>query len=409
MKIASELEQLRGAPSWRRGFHPIRSLTPETLTRHLDAFHGGNLRGAALLWEAIERRDDVLQGVAAKRKKSVARLPWDVLTVDGGEEALAQQEALRFFYNSLTCVNAADGNERGGFRLLIKQMMDSVGKKYAVHEIVYREHGECRLEGVGEALLSAEFRFVPLEFFENRSGRLRFSPGDRAEDGMELEPGAWMVTVGDGLMEACSIAYLFKHLPLRDWLVYCERNGMPGVKGVTDALPGTPHWEMARRAVEAFGAEFNALLSTGSDLQAIDLSSRGELPYPALVERMDRAIAALWCGSDLSTLSRGNGVGASLQGDGRLILENDDAATISETLNAQVDCHVLGHLFPGAPLRAYVRLRTAPERNALEELEICERLARMGLPIPLKDLRERFAISLPLEGDEVLAASSPTR
>jgi hypothetical protein len=101
-------------------------------------------------------------------------------------------------------------------------------------------------------------------------------------------------------------------------------------------------------------------------------------------------------------------VGASLQADERLILETDDAATISETLNAQVDCHVLGHLFPGAPVRAYVRLRTSPQRSILQELEICERLARMGLPIPLKDLRERFAISLPGEGEEVLPVSSPT-
>ena len=37
-------------------------------------------------------------------------------------------------------------------------------------------------------------------------------------------------------MEACSIAYLFKHLPLRDWLVYCERNGMPGVRGVNNHM-----------------------------------------------------------------------------------------------------------------------------------------------------------------------------
>ncbi|MDR2030109.1 MAG: DUF935 domain-containing protein [Puniceicoccales bacterium] len=405
MKTRSELGQLCGVPSWRRGFHPIRFLTAESLTRHLDAFHGGNLRGAAILWDAIERRDDVLQGVAAKRKKAVARLPWDILAIDGSGEALVQQEALRFFYNSLSCVHAADGNERGGFSLLVKQMMDAVGKKYAVHEIVYHEHGECQLEGANGPLLSAEFRFVPLEFFENRSGRLRFAPNDLGDDGMDLAPGAWMISVGDGLMEACSIAYLFKHLPLRDWLVYCERNGMPGVKGVTDAMPGTPHWEMAKRAVEAFGAEFNALLSTGSDLQAIDLSSRGELPYPALVERMDRAMAALWCGADLGTLSRASGVGASLQAGERLLLEVDDAANVSETLNAQVDCHVLGHLFPGAPVRAYVKLRPSQQRDMLQELEIYERLVRLGLPIAQKDLRERFGIGLPMDGEATLSAT----
>jgi phage gp29-like protein len=361
----------------------------------LDSFHGGQLRPAALLWETIERRDDVLKAVASKRKKSVARLQWDILTVDSSAEARQQCEALRFFYNSLRCTNAADGNENGSFNLLVRQMMDAVGKKYAVHEIVYKSHCECQLAGTEKAPVSAEFRFVPLEFFENYSGRLRFLEKDGDREGVALEEGAWLVTVADGLMEACSIAYLFKHLPLRDWLVYCERNGMPGIKGITDAFPGTTQWEAAKRAVESFGAEFNALVTAGSDLQAIDLGSRGELPYPALVERMDRAMAALWCGSDLSTLSRASAVGASLQGGERVSLEIDDAAMISETLNMQVDSYVLGHLFGSAPVKAYLRLRPSISEDMLRDLELYERLVKLGLEISDRDLRERFGVSLP--------------
>jgi phage gp29-like protein len=394
MKILSSTSKLRGANVWRQNFNPIRSLSAESLTRHLDAFHAGNLRGAVLIWSAIERRDDVLQGVISKRKKAISRLQWDILTIDDSDDAVMQQKALRFFYNSLQCINASDINERGGFSLLVKQMMDAIGKKYAVHEIIYKSYSECVIcENIGP-MLSAEFRFVPLEFFENRTGKLRFLMNDNDRDGVDLDDGAWLITVGDGLMEACSIAYLFKHLPLRDWLVYCERNGMPGVKGVTDALPGTAQWEIAKQAVEAFGAEFNALMTAGSDLQAIDLSSRGALPYPGLVDRMDRAMVALWCGGDLSTLSRANSVGASLQGDERLLLESDDAAMISETLNAQVDRYVLGHLFGGKPVKAYIRLRPSQHRNVIEELEVYERLMRLGIAVSKQDLRERFGVSL---------------
>ncbi|MDR0340264.1 MAG: DUF935 domain-containing protein [Puniceicoccales bacterium] len=396
MKTTSRLPQLLGA---RSSFSPIRNLSPESLTRHLDAFHAGNLRPAALLWGAIERRDDVLQAVASKRKKGVARLQWDILTTDGSPEALAQQTALRFFYNSLSCVNAVDGNERGGFSLLVRQMMDAVGKKYAVHEIVYRIHGQSRTEEGLRPLISAEFRFVPLEFFENCTGRLRFLAREDAREGLALEEGSWLTTVGDGLMEACSIAYLFKHLPLRDWLIYCERNGMPGIKGITDAFPGTSQWEVAKRAVESFGAEFHALMTAGSDLQAIDLGARGELPYPGLVERMDRAMAALWCGSDLSTLSRASAVGASLQSGERASLEAEDAAMISETLNAQVDRYVLGHLFGNGPALAYLRLRPVAQEDVLRDLEIYERLSRLGISIPVGELRERFGIGLPEKGE----------
>ena len=180
-------------------------------------------------------------------------------------------------------------------------------------------------------------------------------------DGVPIEDGSWLVTSGDGLMEACSIAYLFKHLPLRDWLIYCERNGMPGVKGVTDAMPGTTQWEAARQAVQDFGAEFSALMSRGTDIQPIDLTVSGDLPYPQLVERMDRAMATLWRGSELVSLSDGQGLGVTLQTAEQMLIEQDDSSLISETLNAGVDTHVIRYLFGSDIPKAYFRLGQDPE------------------------------------------------
>jgi phage gp29-like protein len=371
----------------------------------LDGFAAGDLKSAALTWDAIERRDDVIQGVASKRKKSVSRLNWEVLTLDDSDLAKKQKEALEHFYDNLTATSACDGNECGGFNLLIRQTMDAIGKKYAIHEIIFSPQvGSCA--GSSNFKLTANFGFVPLWFFENRDGHLKFLLNEGATEGVDLEPGSWLVTVGDGLMEACSIAYLFKHLPLRDWLVYCERNGMPGVKGTTDAPPNSTQWEHAREAVEDFGAEFHALMSRGTDIEAIDLSSRGELPYPALVDRMDRAIAALWRGSDLATLSRQSGSGASLQADEAAILEEDDAAMISETLNAQVDKFVLKYLFDGEEVRAYVRLIPSTRKNIKDELALYKELYDLGVPLALNDIRERFGLTTPIDTDVLLTKTS---
>ncbi|MDR0428483.1 MAG: DUF935 domain-containing protein, partial [Puniceicoccales bacterium] len=167
----------------------------------------------------------------------------------------------------------------------------------------------------------------------------------------------------------------------------------PGIKGITDAIPGTAQWEAAREAVESFGAEFNALMSTGTDLQAIDITSHGELPYASIIERMDRAMISLWLGSDLSTLSKSNGVGASIQSDERMLLEQDDAVMISEILNRQVDRPVLSYYFGNSPVKAYVSLRSRTNRNILEDIEICERLISMGVRIPVNDLRQRFCVN----------------
>ena len=382
--LQNPLNSARIAAHMRSRFDPIRNLTPERLTRQLDDFHAGYLREAALVWDAIERRDDIVQAVAAKRKMSAGRNGWDVLTLDDSPRAAEHREALDFFWRNVRCVNALDENEAGGFALLARQMMDAVGKRYAVHEIVW--------ERVGPHHLRAQLRFVPLWFFENRTGKLRFLPSDYALEGEALDPGRWMVTCGAGVMEACSVAFLYKHLPLRDWLLYCERNGTPGVRGVTDAAPGTAEWDAARDAVVAFGAEFRALMTTGTTIEAIDLGCSGTLPYPALVERMDRGISVLWRGSDLSTLSREHGIGSSLQKDEPDLLAEGDASMLTETLNEQVGRHVIRALFNEEPL-ARIAVRPGRQTGIATDLTIYRAAHEMGFSIDERDFRERFGMS----------------
>ncbi len=399
MKTKSSIHRLK---SDRASFRPIRSLTPDSLSRMLDAFHRGDLRLAALSWESIEKRDDVLQGVINKRKKSVARLGWEVLTHEESETAQAHKSALEYFYTHLKSTHAFDENEEGGFSLLIKQMMDSVAKKYAVHEIVFNPTEDPITQA---KRLSAQFRFVPLWFFDNKEGRLRFLKDEQRGEGLFLERGSWLVTTGDGLMEASSIAYLFKHLPLCDWLLYCERNGMPGVKGVTDALPGSKEWDLARDAVQDFGSEFSALMARGTDIEPIHLNGSGQVPYPALIERMDRAMIALWRGSDLSTLSGTQASGASLQQNEADLLEDDDALHLSETLNTQVDRFVIQYLFNTQEPKAYIRLKLRDRRDRLNDIALCERIYQLGLPLAQADIRERFGLPTPDEDEALLIKS----
>ncbi|MGE9293533.1 MAG: phage portal protein family protein [Puniceicoccales bacterium] len=381
MKTTSIVSGARVQANRRARFTPIRSLTPETLTSILDSFHAGELRAAALLWEAIEQRDDVLKAVACKRKKAPARFGWEVVADDNSDEALQHKSALENFYRNVDASHACDRNERGGFSLLLRQMMDAVGKRYAVHEIVWRPHPG------GE--LGATFQFVPLWFFENREGQLRFLETESVTRGTELEEDSWLVTTGDGLMEACSIAYLFKHLPLRDWLVYCERNGMPGVRGVTDAVPGTAEWDAARDAVQDFGAEFNALMSRGTDIEAIDLRGSGELPYPALVDRMDKAIATLWRGSSMGTVVDG-GAGISLQGQETRLLEREDTVHLSDTLQRQVDPVVIRYRFGAACPRARIVIKHKDTGLDTETVDGLRGILAEGLPKLISTFAQRL-------------------
>ncbi|MEM8549788.1 MAG: DUF935 family protein [Verrucomicrobiota bacterium] len=371
--------------SWKLyRFNPIKNLRPETLARHLDNFEAGELRDVALLFHHIAERDDVLKVVIPKRKGAVARQGWHINVVDDSRAAKRQKDALEFFYNNITTRHATDLDVQGGFRLLIRQMMDAVGLRYAAHEIVWKPgpHG-----------MAAEFRYVPLWFFESKTGKLRFKNDFNKTDGEEMEPGGWMVTVGPGLMISCAIAYLFKIEPLKDWLMYSSRNGMPGVRGVTDASPDTPEWEAARQAVADFGAEFSALMSRGTEIESIDLTAQGTLPYPELVERMDRAMATMWRGADLSTISKGEGMGASLQQEESDILLEDDVEMINETLNTQVDRYVIDYVFgEGVEQLAYVEVEAPDRLDEKAEQEKMHLAAQFGVPIPIDTYAEKLSL-----------------
>lgn len=373
-------------PSQRIGAGALRNLKPETLARAIEAFEAGRLGAAARIFEAVAMRDDLISGLFLKRRKCVARLDGEVVALDESKTAQEHAKVLRDFYSSIEVENLADKNERGGLRMLVMQMMESVGMKYSAHKVEFKRKGSS---------LSAKFVRYPLWLFENTSGSLRLLEREgQLREGTELKEKEWLITTSDGLMIPSTIAYIFKHLTLRDWLIYCERNGMPGVKAKTDAYPGSEQWEAACKAASDFGAEFHAVFSQGTDIEAIDLSSRGALPYPQLVERMDRMLCALWRGGDLATMGGKSEMGSTSQWYESSLIEEDDAENISQTLNMQIDKTVIELAFGNTAPRAKFILRLPDYESHLSELSVIERLAKIGLkPDPLK-LAKRFGFPL---------------
>lgn len=394
--------QRRRAQRWR--FNPLRRLDPETLSRHIDAFEAGRLREAVEIFEALEQRDDLLRAVVSKRKKAVGRHGWTILPMPGIDpgreaEARAHAAALDHFYRHLQCGHALDTAERGGFNLLVRQMMDAVGKGHAVHEMVWTAETAAQWRargGVGPRLLRAEFRFVPLLHFEKTTGELRFLADPAAMEGEALEPGAWMVTTGECLMKASATAWMLKNICLNDWLLFCERNGRPGLRGVTTAPRDSEEWRAMEESVAQLLEGASVVHGAGEEIKVIDLAAGGAIPFPRMVERIDRLLAVIWRGADLGTLSRDRGYGASLQERESCVLEEDDTAMVNEALNRQVDTWVVRHLFgPGVEPLARVHVHLSPRECTSQDLQVDRFLLEHGAPITPADLMLRYGRALP--------------
>ena len=394
-------------------FNPIRGLTPGLLSTYLEQSDLGFLRYMALVWNKIRERDDQIGAVCVKRELRPTDMAWEIVPVEDTPAAMEHAKALEDFYDHLSCTHALEQNTKGGVGLLIRQMMRAVGDKFSVHEIVWRPEPDG---------LTAEFRWIPVWFFENRTGQLRFLPYELALQGVPLDPGGWLVHVAEGLFQATSIAYLIKQMGLKYWANYAEKFGIPFLHGKTNAQFGSAEWEQFKAALAGVSSDGSILTSMAGELNALQVGGAANMPQPALVDRMDRAIARIWAGGDLSTMSRGGmghaggesggghgSAGALGQQDNEDTLAKADAVRISETLQFYVDRWVIRYRF-GEGVAPLAKFTLEPPRNvdAQREIAVDTFLMGCGVPMAIHDLVERYGRALPEEG-EPLATPPATR
>lgn len=375
---------------------PLEILTPRGLAHVLNAVKAGNIAEYARLWDDVRQRDDVLAGVEPKRRKDCARLDYELIQTENTAAAARQKQVVAHLLSNLRYEDALDADKSGGLAALVRGMMASVGAGWSVQEIIWNP---------ASSGLTARVRHVPLWFFERRKGRMRYLERAGDYDGVELDRGGWLITACDDKLAIASLVlYLYKHMPLRDWLVYCQRYVVPGLHGKSPAKMGSTEWNDLKNALHHFGQDWVLLSGTDVKVENIDASAKGPLPYGPLIERCDRRLAALWRGADLSTLSARDAVGSNLQHAEADMLLADDACMIEDTLNSQLIRYALDYTF-GENTPALVAITLGrPNTTTETDLKVYDRLHRWGLPVAVADVRDRFGIPTPKDKDDVLFA-----
>ncbi len=367
-------------------FNALLKSDPKDLTNAITSFDSGHLAPLARLIEEYERRDDKMKTCSMKMKASVGRCDYSIQKREGFEgdpRADRHAEILKRFWSTVRATSTFNRNETGGFNLLKKQMMDAQSYGYAVHELVWKPTPD------GE--LRAEFVQVPLWHFENRTGSLRFLPTTTTCDGVDMKPGEWMVTTGDGVGIAAALCACMKRMGLVDWMVYNERCGMPLLHGSTGAAYGSDQWNNLNKAIKNIARYTQIITDSSTKVEAIPLGGGAAIPYPQLVEWCDRAIAALYRGADLSTVSQGaGGVGASLQGDESDMLEQDACGRLSDTLNEAVDRFVVRYVTGDDETLARIVVEPVSKPNVDTDIKIDTHLVALGVKLSKNDALQRY-------------------
>ena len=383
----------------RLRYNPLKNLTPQKITAAMDAFNYGYLSEAARIYDAIRRRDAVVQACVQKRKRATSRLAWTIVEM-GNDEASSKEHAafLEDFYNNIKVTSAADANKRGSMSMLIDNILSALENKYAVSEIIW--------DTSRAPSLSAEVRHVPLWFFENTQGYLRFKRNSTDTEGVDLEENGWMVSVSDSpLMEATAVCYIIKRFAQGDWAVCSQRFGMPMPVYNANADRGTPEFESAVESVAGIMNGYGMVCARG-EVFDLKLPNGTSEPFKTLSEAMDRYIALIWRGSDLSTLSADNAAGASLQAEESEILEDADCALVEETLAHYLTKPALEWKFgQGVKPAAYLQLTRKNRKDKLNQIAVYKGAAELGCNVAKRDVYEALELREPEPGEDMVELS----
>lgn len=403
-KTGLDFQRIRNSILFR--FNPVRQATAERLGTELDGFYSGRL-SIARFWEAMQNRDDMIRSACGKRCDAVEQLEWQIVASENAADVDAnladeQIDVLKKFYGNIKVTDVYKQDANGGVGLLARQMLDARAKGWAVHEITWKPE----VDGT----LCAEFRFCPLYWFENTTGKLRFLLADYDYYGVDMKPGEWLVTASDNFMESVTSLWLYKKELLQAWVRFCARYGMPLPIIKTDAAPGSQQWDDAVTAASSITEDWAIVLNNGASLEFPTMDRSGDGTFQALYEDLKRTIVTVILGSDLATISAGNGggQGASLQGREDAKRERADCSLISETLQRNVDKMVLEYTFgEGTPILAKFTLVPSKTQDINAEIAVDKMFTELGIPLSTDDLRERYGRAEPVGDEDAIGSQQP--
>lgn len=283
-----------------------------------------------------------------------------------------------------------------GVRGAARNMLDAVGKQFSFHAKVWTGRGPD---------VKLTLKHVPLSYFNFKQGRFRFAPN--GGEGNEINDEQWVICAQTfGVMEAVSVAALFKRLPLHQLIHVLQKWGIPSVYGTTTDTPGSPAWKELFAALQALRSGFTGILHGSAKIESAEPKSSTNLGNLQIkvVQEMDKAITKCWLGSHLGTSAESNTgtLAGGAQADDTADIIADDCDWLTEIFAEQItpDAILFG-LGDAEPL-ARIIFELPDSLDDDGDLSRLERGVKLGARIPLAYLHDRFGWPVAEPGEDIL-------
>jgi phage gp29-like protein len=364
-------------------------LTPYRLAGLLQNAAAGDARDYLTLAEEMEERDLHYRCEIGKRRLAVAALPIVVEAASDDVHDIEMADAVRSMV------------KRAGFRGLLKDLLDALGKGYSVSEIMWQRGSKWLPSGY-------EWRDPRFFMFDRLSRRkIRLLDEQNMAEGIELEPYKFIVhlphlktglPIRGGIARVAAWSSLCKNYTIKDWLAFAEVFGMPLRLGKYPSGAQLEDIKILKMAVANLGSDAAAVIPESMMIDFIEggKSTGGDTLFMRLADWLDAQVSRGILGQTGTT----QGTPGKLGGDEALSqvrsdIRDDDALQLAETINRDLVIPFIDLNF--GPQENYPELvLRAVENDDLTVLTTAlEKLVPLGLKVEQSVVRDKLGLPDP--------------
>ena len=364
-------------------------LTPQRLATLLMAAADGDHNAYLTLAEEMEERDLHYAAELSKRKLAVSRLP---ITVESATDS-ARDKELADAVRSLV--------KGAGFRAMLKDLLDAIGKGYSVVEILWATGSQWK----PQRYEWRDPRFFQFDQVARREIRLR----DELDsfNGIELAPYKYLthvhhgksgIPIRGGLARLAAWAFMCKGYTIKDWLAFAEVFGMPLRLGKYGPSAKQDEINILKMAVANLGIDAAAVFPESMQVELVEAGNKGGSAdfFERLANYLDNQISKGILGQTASSSGTPGKLGnEELQGEVRDDIRDDDAEALEETINRDLVRPFLDLNFGPQQQYPEVQLRVAEKEDIDTLVNALEKLVPLGLKVEQSVVRDKIGLPDP--------------
>ncbi len=371
-------------------------LTPQRLAGILSACDQGDLDSFLTLAEEMEERDPHYASVLGIRKRVISGKAPVVKAASGSAADKRIAEAVE----AAIALSA-------GFGDLVEDLLDALGKGFAVVEINWQK--------TAREWRPAEFIYRDQRWFQpdRATGReLRLKDEAAPVDGIPLLPFKFIqhraalksgLFYRAGLARLVAFAWMCKNYTVKDWMAFVETYGLPLRLGRYGKDATAKDIDVLFRAVANIGSDAAAVLPEHMRIEFENgPAANSDKVFENLARYIDEQVSKAVLGQTMTADNGSSEAQANVHNEVRHDIASADARAVTATINRDLVKPYVDLNFGVQAAYPVVSIEISEPEDVTAKIANAKTLHEMGVELSARELRAVAGFSDPQKGDEIV-------